>query len=385
MCEFICSLCGKSFNLKSSYSNHIKWCKENDNSITNYDKLECAFCHKNFDRPCALSVHEKHCRLNPNRFITTKDGWQCCHCEEVFVTRRELQEHKLSAHAEYCGKHAWNKGLTKDTCDIIKQQAERYSENVRSGKIKQADHHLPWTEERRKAQSDRKKKLYLEHPEKHPNARVSCNKSKMTYPEQVAYDWLISHQLCIEHNKLIVSDSFRRYVDFFVPQFNLIIEIDGEYWHSKSIDTDRLKDIEADALGFTTLRIIPKDGVERQLEIYFHDKIGCDIQPISEEAIIKYDLKKQKELDHALHISEAGKKGLLDTKGRLNANKISHEEMNFRKETILNSDVDLSKFGWVEKVSKVTGLTRRQIYKVVNSTDLINYVYRRIAGSNPTT
>jgi hypothetical protein len=88
-------------------------------------------------------------------------------------------------------------------------------------------------------------------------------------------------------------------------------------------------------------------------------------------------LKKQKELDHALHISEAEKKGLLDTKGRLNANKISHEEMNFRKETILNSGVDLSKFGWVEKVSKVTGLTRRQIYKVVNSTDLINYVYRR--------
>ena len=51
--------------------------------------------------------------------------------------------------------------------------------------------------------------------------------------------------------------------------------------------------------------------------------------------------------------------------------------MNFRKETILNSGVDLSKFGWVENVSKVTGLTRRQIYKVVNSTDLINYVYRR--------
>ena len=99
-------------------------------------------------------------------------------------------------------------------------------------------------------------------------------------------------------------------------------------------------------------------------------------------------MKKQKELDRTLCISEAGEKGLLDTKGRLNANKISYEEMNLRKETILNSGVDLSKYGCVEKISKVTGLTRRQIYKVVNSTDLINYVYRReqkAVGSNPIT
>jgi hypothetical protein len=63
--------------------------------------------------------------------------------------------------------------------------------------------------------------------------------------------------------------------------------------------------------------------------------------------------------------------------GRVCNTKITDEEMNFRKETILNSGVDLSKFGWVENVSKATGLTRRQIYKIVNSTDLINYVYRR--------
>lgn len=57
--------------------------------------------------------------------------------------------------------------------------------------------------------------------------------------------------------------------------------------------------------------------------------------------------------------------------------KVTEDEFNLRKEAILNSGVDIYKFGWVEKVSKVTGLTRRQIYKTVNSTDLINYVYRR--------
>lgn len=71
------------------------------------------------------------------------------------------------------------------------------------------------------------------------------------------------------------------------------------------------------------------------------------------------------------------KSGKVNSLGRKCPFKITNEEMNFRKEAILNSGIDLSKFGWVEKVSKATGLTRRQIYKVVNSTDLINYVYRR--------
>lgn len=340
------------------------------------DKLRCQYCNAFYKSPAGLTMHEKHCSLNPNRPHYKDGDWICYYCNESFITRRELSQHINKFHRD-CKAGPWNKGLTKDTDERIKHCAETYSANVKSGKVKQADHRAVWTDERRKAQSELKKKYYADHPEKHPNAIVSHNREKMTYPEQLAYDWLIGHSIQIEHNKLFVTESFKRYVDFFVPQFNLIIEIDGEYWHSKSIDTDKLKDIEANRLGFTTLRITPKDGIKRQLEIYFHNKIGCDISPINEEVTIKYDLKKQKELDRMLRISEAREKGLLDAKGHLNANKISYEEMNLRKESILNSGVDLSKFGWVEKVAKATGLTRRQIYKVVNSTDLINYVYRR--------
>ena len=61
----------------------------------------------------------------------------------------------------------------------------------------------------------------------------------------------------------------------------------------------------------------------------------------------------------------------------MSGNKLGTTELNKRKELILKSGIDLSKFGWVEQVSKITGLTRRQIYKVVSSTDLINFVYRR--------
>ena len=54
-----------------------------------------------------------------------------------------------------------------------------------------------------------------------------------------------------------------------------------------------------------------------------------------------------------------------------------NEEIEKRKEQILNSGVDLSKFGWVDKVSEITKLTRRQIARIVKLTDLKNFVYIR--------
>lgn len=53
------------------------------------------------------------------------------------------------------------------------------------------------------------------------------------------------------------------------------------------------------------------------------------------------------------------------------------DELEKRKFQILNSDVDLTKYGWIKKVEYKTGLTRRQIYKLVNKTNLKEIVFRR--------
>lgn len=199
----------------------------------------------------------------------------------------------------------------------------------------------------------------------------------MTYPEQVTYDWLITHSIHVEHNKQIKTTSFKRYVDFFIPNFNLIIEVDGEYWHASKRDIDHKKDIEASDAGYVTLRIKPKECIVHQLEVYFNDKIDCGITPLTSEQIDKYDLLKKKNNDKSQVLDDAKCTGKINCLGKICSNKITDDEMLHRKNTIANSGVDLTKFGWVEKVSKVTGLSRRQIYKVVNSTDLINFVYRR--------
>lgn len=74
-----------------------------------------------------------------------------------------------------------------------------------------------------------------------------------------------------------------RYVaDFFIPEHNVIIEADGEYWHSKpeAIEHDKRRDLELKAAGYTVIRLKEKDlnisGPELvSSEIYKFHKVNC--------------------------------------------------------------------------------------------------------------
>lgn len=206
------------------------------NSFVNIVGKEC----KNAN---SLRNHERMCKQNPERQVSP------------FV--------KLNAE-----RGAWNKGLTKETDERVKKYGKTYSEHILAGISCQYDRKAVWTEERRKEQSERKKKLYAEHPEKHPNAKLAGNHVKLTYPEQLAQDWLIEHGYEPIHNWHYVSDKINRYADFYIESLKLIIEIDGEYWHADAT-LDKAKDEDAQTNGFATLRIKPKDGVVKQLETFF--------------------------------------------------------------------------------------------------------------------
>ena len=50
---------------------------------------------------------------------------------------------------------------------------------------------------------------------------------------------------------------------------------------------------------------------------------------------------------------------------------ITNDELNKRINLIINSGVDLTKYGWQTKVSKLTGLTRREIYYTLNNSNTL--------------
>ena len=99
MSDLICSICGKSFNLKSSYSNHIKWCKEKETVI-----VKCENCGKEHDgsfgsgrfccKACANTrSHSEETRLRcSNTFKQTlarieQEGRSCITCNAIFHSK----------------------------------------------------------------------------------------------------------------------------------------------------------------------------------------------------------------------------------------------------------------------------------------------------------
>ena len=158
--------------------------------------------------------------------------------------------------------------MTKETSELVRHNGESVSKAMKKlfdeGKL---DAHKTWTPERRKMQAELKKKLYKEHPEKHPNRKVANNRGKMTYPERVAYDWLVRRGIEFKHQYHFATDKFNRYVDFFFESKNLFIEVDGKYWHDPEVDY--LKDIDAQNHGIKTIRISASDRIEERLSMIF--------------------------------------------------------------------------------------------------------------------
>jgi hypothetical protein len=75
------------------------------------------------------------------------------------------------------------------------------------------------------------------HPEQHPNYIVN-KKGFKTDAEKEVESWLISAGKEY-HTQHKIGQHF---ADFYLPEENIVIEVDGAYWHK-----DQIKDIERDA------------------------------------------------------------------------------------------------------------------------------------------
>ena len=243
----LCPICARQMS-NANYSKHVKahdkpsrYCKSVD-----HDGLNCKYCGKLCKHKNSLAQHEIRCRNNPD---------------------------KLAVPEKLLTSPAWNKGLTKDTDTRVAKNAASVSNALQQ---KVSDGWKPffatddfWTEEMRAQRSEEKIQFFKEHPELHPNRRLASNKT-MTYPEQLAANWLTKHNISYVYQYKTTFNDKSRYVDFYLEDFKLYIEIDGEYWHAKSEARDIEKDLFAlENQGTRTLRIKPKLGVEKQLKQYF--------------------------------------------------------------------------------------------------------------------
>lgn len=122
----------------------------------------CENCSKEHDgsygsgRFCCKECKQRFVSDIGRKFITlkTKEGGWNCLCGLNFRTRRLLQAHKKECKIPYNKKGGgWNKGLTKETDERVKKNAETISKKIKSGEIIPSflgKHHTKETKEKLK-------------------------------------------------------------------------------------------------------------------------------------------------------------------------------------------------------------------------------------------
>lgn len=207
------------------------------------EDLGCRFCGVSCKNDNSYRQHLIRCQGNPDRIEIT------------------------SYFKHQGGGIPWNKGLSKENDKRVASAAINLSKTMKLV-VKRGDYAGPcrtefWSKDKRTEKSLEKKRLYEQFPEKHPNRKLAFNKSRISYPERVALEWLILNGIQFEHQRKIANF----FVDFCIG--NTILEIDGERWHPIGNEKDASRDLALTKMGFKIIRIRSKENIEEKLSHYF--------------------------------------------------------------------------------------------------------------------
>lgn len=203
--KFLCLQCGKSFEVLPCRKNSVKFCSK-----------RCFFLSKKGKR----TWHKEKIKCN------------CLQCrKDFYVTPSRITYGKDKYCSFKCywesmkGKPSWNRGKEM-------------------------------SEETKKRQSEAKKGLHpIDYYRKIGFKGIIKQQTFVpTSIEKKVYGELKARGFLFETQKLINGKFL---VDAYIPAFNLVIEADGDYWHSlpKSIGRDKAKNAYLKKCGFGLLRL----------------------------------------------------------------------------------------------------------------------------------
>lgn len=314
-------------------------------------KYICSFCNKEYDSAHAQKTHQRFCKMNPN------------HEDSAFIKYNKNKD------------TPWNKGLSKETDERLKLRGEKLHKRYENGELKPSQTGKSVSEETKKKISESMKKAQKE------GRAYNIGQSRWNNEHSIPEKWLIK-VLKNDFNQIENIDyktemSFYRYaLDFAWPEKKLCIEIDGKQhlYDEKQIARDKEKDRLLKEDGWKELRLkwgyIVKNTQEAlKIIINFLNECGDTTIPIyKSQSEIWEEKRKENELNGVLK----------DKSGKFNKKKLSESQWLKRKEIILNSDIDLTKFGWKSEVERKTKLTRKEIVRTIEHfPDLQEQTYKR--------
>jgi very-short-patch-repair endonuclease len=154
------------------------------------------------------------------------------------------------------GRTPWNKNLTKNNSEKVRIYSEK------SGKTRK---------ERGSQKGEKNAKFGKPDPASRDRIIRTMQSGKMsvnTKPEMKMKEILEKAGIHFERQKRIG----RYLADFFISEYNLIIECDGDYWHNRpgAQERDKLRDAEIKAMGYDVIRFWEHEIMKDELDV-----IGC--------------------------------------------------------------------------------------------------------------
>jgi very-short-patch-repair endonuclease len=309
---------------------------------------QCKYCKREGKSKRGNGYHQNRCYKNPNKIIKKlrkkAQGrrisiYTCPICGVVI----EGKKYK-SGHITFCSKSlgdskhkagiSWNDIYGKDEAD---KKRKKLSDRMKKESVFVKEGF--WTEERRLKASESKKELYNKYPDKHPNRKLA--KNKVSFPEK---------QAGLELNRLgiyfISQYKVGKYfVDFCVKTRDqtFFIEVDGGHFHT-DVEKDNSREREILLIEQGTFIRLPAKKVITNLYDLFINKYSID------------------------HTSDLLVFENMPTKKKLNKIRIEQDrstkqkQIEFLRSSILESDINFSKFGWVKEASIILNLYQQKVH-----------------------
>ena len=241
-------------------------------------------------------------------------------------------------------RQGWNKGLNKNIDKRIEKRSETYKQNLKDGKAIHPMLGKKHSEETKKKISKSRRKYLEQNPDKVPY--LINHSSNDSYPELIFIKALEQYKICGWVHKY--RNGIYQY-DFAFPSIKLDIEIDGGTHNQNKVKKiDKQRDIWSYSQGWEVLRFTTLE-IRHNLDLillFIKNKIeNLDIYQA-------YDIYESPcNLDYQL---------LDQLLKQIDKNR-KQSSLNQIKDTLINSNIDFSKTGWVRQVSKILGITDQKV------------------------
>lgn len=286
--------------------------------MENQEKFICEFCNKECKSISSLRSHIRLCKLNPNRV----EQWNK-------------------------GKSSWSKGLTKESDERVKKNAE----NAKRATLKKYNGKNWWFGRHHTEETKEKMRNTFN---KRNNYSANYNQEACSFVDDLneMFNWKLQHA---KNGGEVIIGGY--YLDGYDKELNIAFEYD-EKKHYDDINKNILCEHDYKRMCFihtkTDCRFF---RYNEKLNLLYE---VTDFEKIYEIKVNKKSHKNfQKEKEDKLKKFKAT--GQIRKDGVASKNIVSKEEWERRKNLLLNAKTDMTKFGWIVKMIKETNLTKRII------------------------